>query len=111
MYVFFGRFIVFAVGSGIENHKRWSIENYVLILNYLLNNTNYSIYFVGSNSEASFINEIINNISHNYFSRITNLVNKTSFDSLLCLFHSSDLIGTDNGIIHLANTKTYSCYF
>ena len=38
-----------------------SIENYVLILNYLLNNANYSIYFVGSNSEASFISKSLIN--------------------------------------------------
>jgi ADP-heptose:LPS heptosyltransferase len=102
---FHGKNITFAVGSGlIEKHKRWSAIYYVRLINYLLRNTEYNIYFVGSQPDSIFIQKIMSSVSSIYTERLNNLVNKTCFDDLFSLFLKSDLIiGTDNGLIHLAN--------
>jgi len=97
--------IVFCVGSGSnEKHKRWSAKNYVQLVEKLVSFCNHKIYFVGSKPEEKLIENIFNSLKTSTRKSAFNLCNKTSFVDLFSIFSSCKyVIGTDNGILHIAN--------
>lgn len=105
IYFLKNKYLVFTPGSGIlETHKRWSTKSYSKIVNYLLDFTSYDIVFLGSSIDQNTISDIINDVNKAYSSRIHDLCTKTTFDDLFKVLSFADLVvGTDNGLLHIAN--------
>jgi hypothetical protein len=99
------KYIVIAPGSGIlESHKRWSTEGYSKLVNYLLDFTTYDIVFLGSTADQNIISDVVKDIDKSYSSRMHDLSCRTTFKDLFSIFYLADLVvGTDNGLLHIAN--------
>lgn|GEM_PF-170141 len=85
------------VGAG-KSPNRWSLDNFIFIINYLKNNFDASIYLTGSSSDSEELNYIKNHITTN----ISYYLNH-SIPELAALISESDLfITNDTGVMHVA---------
>jgi ADP-heptose:LPS heptosyltransferase len=99
-------YIVIACGSGKkEKLKRWtSVGYHILIKKILEYNKEIHVVFVGSKEEEDFIVKIIENFGNEYVRRIINLAGKTNLRELIGILKGSKVvIGSDNGILHIAS--------
>jgi ADP-heptose:LPS heptosyltransferase len=103
--VVYQNYIVFTGGSGeLEKHKRWTTLGYKNLLINIIDNSNYKIFFVGSQSEQKIVDEILFNIENKYLERVTQLNGKTSLLELINILRNSELVvGNDNGVMHIAS--------
>jgi ADP-heptose:LPS heptosyltransferase len=81
------KYAVLFIG-GSENFKKWSIENFIRVANYLNNQYNYEIVLCGSPEDVVRANELQKHCNGN----ILNLTGKTSLVELLIIIYNSDLI-------------------
>ena len=91
-------YIIFIPGaSKAGDYKRWPINNYGVIANYLANK-NYDIYLTGSKLDEDVINEIIK-----ICPLAKNMINESKIENFydLCL-NSSLIISNDTGPAHIA---------
>ena len=91
-------YIIFIPGaSKTGDYKRWPINNYGVIANYLANK-NYDIYLTGSKLDEDVINEIIK-----ICPLAKNKINESKIEDFydLCL-NSSLIISNDTGPAHIA---------
>jgi ADP-heptose:LPS heptosyltransferase len=91
-------YVIFIPGaSKTGEYKRWPINNYGIIANYLANK-NYDIYLTGSKLDEDVINEIIK-----ICPTAKNKIEKSKIDDFydLCL-NSSLIISNDTGPAHIA---------
>ncbi|MBS82833.1 MAG: lipopolysaccharide heptosyltransferase II [Gammaproteobacteria bacterium] len=88
--------------------KRWPIEKWVELIEYL--SVNYSIYIVGKDSKVLKNFSMIFENKKNVF----NLINKTSLEEVVHLLSCADLVvSNDSGLMHIAasvNTKIISLF-
>ncbi|MDD3265580.1 MAG: lipopolysaccharide heptosyltransferase I [Burkholderiales bacterium] len=107
---FVNGYILFLHGTSKEN-KKWSLENWTELSNWVINNSNKQIVITYSNqAEYEFAISLISNLNSE---RIT-LIEKLSFTKLADLIVKSDVvIGVDTGFTHFANlthTPTIAIY-
>lgn len=93
-------YVLFLHGTS-KDDKKWSLENWTELSNWLITNTNQQIVLTYSNkSEYDFAINLINTVNSE---RIT-LVDKLSFVKLADLIVRADLVvGVDTGFTHFAN--------
>ena len=92
-------YIVIFIGSDAK-FRKWNIDNYIKVIQYILENFNVSIIITGGQSESKdgiYIQEIINN------KRVLNLVNQTTtVDLLKIIANSSFIISNETGSVHIS---------
>lgn len=100
-----GKYIVLTGGSGeLEKHKRWTTTGYRELVEKIIDNSEYKIVFVGSNSEQKIVDEILFDIESNYLEKIIQLNGKTNLKDLINILKNSSLVvGNDNGVLHIAS--------
>ncbi len=93
-------YVLFLHGTS-KDDKKWSLENWTELSNWLITNTNQQIVLTYSNkSEYDFAINLINTVNSE---RIT-LVDKLSFVKLADLIVRANLVvGVDTGFTHFAN--------
>lgn len=74
--------------GGSENLKKWDIENFAKVGNYLKNQYDFDIVLCGAQKDIDEANELQNQ----YDGKILNLVGKTSLVELLRVIYNGDLI-------------------
>lgn len=85
------------VGAG-KTPNRWSLDNFIFIINYLKNNFDARIYLTGSSNDSEELNYIKNHIT----TKIGYYLNH-SIPELAALISESDLfITNDTGVMHVA---------
>ncbi len=85
------------VGAG-KPPNRWSLDNFIFIINYLKNNFDARIYLTGSKSDSEELNYIKNNITKDIGYYLNH-----SIPELAALISESDLfITNDTGVMHVA---------
>ena len=102
-----GSFAVFFIG-GKRNYKKWKLNYYKEIAEYIIKKYNLSIYFVGTESESKDNQLLIDQLGNN--NKINDLSGNTSLIELASILKKARLlVSNDSGIVHLAasvNTKT-----
>lgn len=100
-------YMVFFMG-GKRNYKKWKLNYYKEIAEYIITKYSLSIYFVGTESESGDNQLICNQLGKD--EKVKDLSGKTSLTELTLLLRGAKLlISNDSGIVHLAasvNTKT-----
>lgn len=98
--------------SDLRIERRWAGVHFKELASQVL--TNYpdkKVVFIGSGSEASYVEEVLSGFSH---PNLVNLAGKTSVDELIQLIHQAELIVTnDTGPMHIAfacNTPTIALF-
>lgn len=92
------KYAVFFIGASID-FRKWSIENFVEIGNYLNEHYSYDIVLCGTSADI----EKANHFEDKYNDKALNLVGKTSLVELLTIISSGDLIlSNDTSAAHLA---------
>lgn len=93
-------YVLYLHGTSKDN-KKWSLENWLELSNWIIENTNKNIVLTYSNeSEYEFATNLVNRINNK---RVI-LLDKMSFTKLADLITKSDLvIGVDTGFTHFAN--------
>ncbi|MEC9375154.1 MAG: glycosyltransferase family 9 protein [Pseudomonadota bacterium] len=87
--------------SRFRNFRNWSVENYIKIANYLLENHRAQIILTGADTKIE--KDYANEISKKSSGELMNLVGKTSLKRLLALIGKADLvICPDSGPAHMA---------
>jgi len=90
--------IVLSAGSPARN---WSINNYILLLNSLIDSTDYDFIILGTKGEIFESMQIIDAVRSD---RIKNFVGKTDLIDLVNIISSSKFIfGPDTGAIQIAS--------
>jgi ADP-heptose:LPS heptosyltransferase len=74
--------------GGSEKYKKWSIENFAKIGNYLKKKYGFNIVICGSSKDSKEANELQNKFE----SKILNLVGKTTLIELMEIINNADLI-------------------
>lgn len=91
-------YILLAIGAGTKDRK-WSIKNYINLINWIMKETTYDIILVGDKNdflESKRINRIFNN-------KIKNLIGSTSLPELLSVIYQARLIVThDSAVLHIS---------
>lgn len=92
--------VLYLHGTSKEN-KKWSLENWLSLSNWIIENTNKQIVLTYSNQEE-------HDFALNLIAKINNerikLIDKLSFAKLADLIAKSDLVvGVDTGFTHFAN--------
>ncbi|WP_421864784.1 glycosyltransferase family 9 protein [Motiliproteus sp.] len=96
--------IVFAPGSGeLESHKRWPAIRYAELANRLLHyNPKFNISILGSASERSLAEQIIQRIKQSH--RVANFVGAKSIEDSIRFIAKSDVVVANcNGLSHIAS--------
>lgn len=93
-------YILYLHGTSKDN-KKWPLENWLELSNWILNNTDKDIYLTYSNnSEYEFALAFTERMANQRIKVIT----KLEFNKLADLIYKADLvIGVDTGFTHLAN--------
>lgn len=92
------KFILIHIGGGWI-YKRWSIENWILLIERLLGNLSYDLKVVAGMGEKQILEQIQNNFLNN--ARVHFEV--TSIERLISLtYHCSLFVGLDSGPMNLA---------
>jgi len=93
-------YVMFFVGGRL-NYKRWKLNNFVKLGEYLIQNYKLKIALIGSISEQKINEKFISNIKMH--EQVINLTGKTTFVELLKLLKDTKLlISNDTGIVHAA---------
>lgn len=88
-------------GDGLLPLREWPVENFILLTKKILKNKDNAVLIVGRDSIAGKDARLHAALDH---PRCINLVDQTSMDELLALFHiSTALITNDCGLPHLAS--------
>ncbi len=91
-------YIVLAVGAGI-NSRKWSIKNYLVLINWIIKETTYDIILVGDKNDCKRtkrLNSVFNN-------KIKNLTGRTTLPELLSVIYHARLIVThDSAVLHIS---------
>lgn len=100
---FVNGYVFYLHGTSKEN-KKWSLQNWIELSNWLISNTNKQIVLTYSNqNEYEFAIRLVNEVN----SERIKLVDKLSFAKLADLIAKSDLIiGVDTGFTHFANLSS-----
>lgn len=97
--------------GGPMQQKRWSTDNYVNLINQILDMFDSQIYLIGGKDESELVKSIISDVSNE---RITDLSGKLSLAELVGVLKKADLfIGNDSGPMHVASacgTKVIGLY-
>jgi ADP-heptose:LPS heptosyltransferase len=98
--------IVFPGGS--HSSRKYSSNNYSVIINHILRNTSYNIMVLGSESDKGDCNEIMEKVGANDY-RLINLCGKTNLIELVYYIKTAALlISNDTSAVHIGaatNTK------
>lgn len=96
-----GKKVIVISPGGLKNHKIWPVENYIRVINHLLNNDEVDIILTGTKKDLEIGELITNRINTD---RIHNLINKTDLFSLAAILKKAYLlIGNDGGTMHLGD--------
>lgn len=97
--------------SDLREERKWPLDRFAGLINYILNNYTFTIYLIGAGNETSHVAELIKRIPEN--NRIINLAGKTNIDELIALIrHSRMMITNDTGPMHIAySTSTPTLAF
>ncbi|HBU69403.1 MAG TPA: hypothetical protein DEE98_03360 [Elusimicrobia bacterium] len=88
--------------SDLSIERRWPYENFIKLINRLVEDYNLKIIFIGSKSESGSVGEIVRAIGGKS-SAVLNFAGKLSITQLARLFELSKLvISNDSGPLHLA---------
>jgi ADP-heptose:LPS heptosyltransferase len=94
--------------GGKRNYKKWDLNYFIKIGDFIVEKYDLNIFLVGTESEAKDNLEIYSGIKNK--NKVTDLTGKTSLISLTSLISKAKLlIANDSGIVHLAasvKTKT-----
>lgn len=93
-------YILILHGTSKES-KKWNLDNWVYLINWLIENTDKNIVVTHSNSdELNFVTKLSENITSDKFV----VINKLNFAELSGLIKQSSLVvGVDTGFTHMAN--------
>ena len=81
--------------------KIWGKENYIVLLNKIIDIHNPTIYFIGGSEDKAYNDSIIIQLENSY--KVINLAGKSSVaDTLGCLRRTDLFIGNDGFPMHLA---------
>jgi len=96
----FKDYVVLFLG-GKRKYKKWDMNKFLDIGNYVISKYNFNILLVGAKSEINDNRRFYKSINRN--DKVTDLTGKTSLSELLLLLESANLlISNDSGIIHMA---------
>jgi len=86
--------------SDLRIERRWDINNFKSIVEFLLSNSYYSVVLIGSKGEKEYTDQLLKNHSSE---RLISLAGKTSMDELIKVIEKADLMITnDTGPMHIA---------
>lgn len=86
--------------SDLRIERRWDIENFQSIADYLLSNSNYSVVLIGSKGEQQYTNQLLYKQSNK---RLISLAGQTTMDELIKVIQEADLMITnDTGPMHIS---------
>jgi ADP-heptose:LPS heptosyltransferase len=87
--------------SELRIERRWEADKYIELVGMLQKTfPEYSILFIGSSSEADYVNTIINKIQNT--NKVYSLAGKTNIKSLIGIIKNSNLfITNDSGPMHI----------
>ena len=104
---FFKDYVVLFLG-GKRKYKKWDMNKFLDIGNYVISKYNFNILLVGAKNEIDDNRKFYNSINRK--DKVTDLSRETSLSELLLLLKDANLlISNDSGIVHMAasvNTKT-----
>lgn len=87
--------------SDLREERKWPLDRFAGLINYILNNHTFTIYLIGASNEKAHVAELMKRIPENF--RIINLAGKTNIDELIALIkHSRMMITNDTGPMHIA---------
>lgn len=94
--------------------KQWPLENFAKIIEYLINEKNAKIFYLGASSDSKYYDEIRSLLKSNLKSEPINMCGKLSINESSALTSKMDLlIGNDSGNLHIAasyGVKTIGIY-
>lgn len=86
--------------SDLRIERRWDINNFKSIVEFLLLHSDYSIVLIGSKGEKEYTDQLLKNHKSE---RLISLAGKTSMDELIKVIEKADLMITnDTGPMHIA---------
>lgn len=92
-------YVVMVPGAG-DIYRQWSPDNFAIIANYLLKNTNLNIYISGSKAENTIAQKIIQKCQSD---KVYNLTNNLPLPELLYLLNDAELlISNDSSAIPMS---------
>lgn len=87
----------------IFDYREWPKENWVKIIEYLIDRYNVNIVIVGSKEESLKVSQLIEGIKEEYRRKIINLAGKLELNELFALMPKLKLfIANDGGPMHVA---------
>lgn len=93
-------YVVFFIG-GRYTYKRWNLENFIKLGNYIIQKYGLRILLLGASSEEKLNSAFINKIGTQ--EQVINLTCKTSLtDIIKILANAKLLVSNDTGIVHIA---------
>lgn len=96
------KYIVIFPGAAWSG-RIWPSENYISLINWIIDNYNFNIVICGSINESLICENIVKNI--NNYERLLDLTNKTSISQLVEIIRGSTcVIGNETSAIHIAAT-------
>lgn len=93
------KYILISTGSS-RKEKCWPIQRYADVIKFILEHSDYKIFFSGTEKDQLCVDSVIGNFNNE---RLVNLCGKTSIADLFDYIGNSSLVlGPDSGPIHLA---------
>jgi ADP-heptose:LPS heptosyltransferase len=98
--------------SDLRIERRWHANNFKILAEQLcVEHKDKTIYFIGSKTEADYVNDVLANLS---FNNLRNIAGQTTVDELIALIKNAALMITnDTGPMHIAlacNTPTIALF-
>lgn len=97
------RVIVHATAT--NKGKLWAIENFAQITEYLINEKNARVFFIGTDFDSQTYEKMLSLIEYELKNKPVNLCGKLNLKESLALTSKMDLlIGNDSGNLHMASS-------
>ena len=94
-------YITVCVGAS-DPKRMWDVNNWIQVIKYILDNSNYKIYFCGAKQEEYVYNIINDNVKDE---RLINKCGKTTLQELIDLLGNSKFVlANDSGPGHIASS-------
>ena len=98
------QYILICPGASVDN-KCWSVDNYIEVVDFILNNYSLNIVFCGTNEDNKIVRNIIRKLPRSM--RIINYSGKTTIREWVFIIQNAKLVLTnESGSVHIAASSS-----